>query len=81
MANDALIDTGMDAQPDRARFGRYGRLAPQLGAAAADQLRAECSGCGTHLMAVTLGDGSLSGTCPVCLGHHITAVARPHAAA
>lgn len=69
----------VDALSQRPRFGRYGRLAPQFGAPAASQVRAECDRCGSHLLAVPLGDGTLEGRCPVCLGHRITAVA-PHRA-
>lgn len=81
MAYDALIGTGTDVPIERKRFARHGRLAPQFGAPVADQLRAACDGCGSHLMAVTRRDGTLSGTCPVCLGRQLTPVPGPPAAA
>ena len=65
----------------RARLGRYGRLAPQLGVPASRQVRAECTRCGSHLMAVSREDGKLTGTCRVCLSHTVTAVGAHHATA
>jgi hypothetical protein len=67
-----------DAPPS---LSRYGKLAPQFGGSAAGQVRAECDRCGTHLLAVPHGDGSLEGTCPVCLNQQVTRVAVHHAAA
>lgn len=81
MRDDTAVDPEFDASIDRPRFARYGRLAPQLGVPAAQQVRAECAKCGTHLLAVPHEAGNLTGTCPVCLGHQVTAVAAHHATA
>ena len=81
MRQDLHVETDLDALTDRPRFRRYGQLAPQLGIPAGQQVRAECTGCGTHLLAVPHEGGRLSGTCPVCLGHSVTAVAGHHATA
>jgi hypothetical protein len=75
------LDNSYDSLAQRPRFGRYGKLAPQLGAPAATQVRAACDRCGSHLLAVPHGDGTLDGSCPVCLGRHVTAVASHHATA
>jgi hypothetical protein len=71
----------VDPFVERQRFGRHGKLAPQLGVPAASQIRAECDRCGAHLLAVPHADGKLEGACPVCLSRHLTPVAdRPEAA-
>jgi hypothetical protein len=71
----------VDPFVERQRFGRHGKLAPQLGAPAASQVRAECNRCGAHLLAVPHANGTLDGACPVCLSRQLTAVeARPEAA-
>ena len=72
---------GVDAEAPPQRFGRYGRLAPQLGAPASGQVRAECARCGTHLLAIPHVDGALEGTCPVCLSPRVTPVEGRHVAA
>jgi hypothetical protein len=71
----------VDPSDERQRFARHGKLAPQLGAPAASQVRAECSRCGAHLLAVPHADGKLHGICPVCLSHQLTPVAARHEAA
>jgi hypothetical protein len=71
---------GVDVDAPPARFPRYGHLAPQLGAPAAMQVRAECTRCGTHLLAIPHTDGSLEGLCPVCLSPRVTPVAHRAAA-
>jgi hypothetical protein len=73
---------GVDVDaPPPPRFPRYGRLAPQLGAPASGQIRAACSRCETHLLAIAHTDGSLEGVCPVCLSPRVSPVDVPHAAA
>ena len=52
MRQDLHVENDLDALIDRPRFRRYGRLAPQLGIPAGQQVRAECTECGTHLLAV-----------------------------
>ena len=74
-------DTAYETSAQRSRTGRYGQLAPQLGAPAATQVRAECDRCGSHLLAVPRGDGALEGSCAVCLGRHLSPVAAHHATA
>jgi hypothetical protein len=69
----------VDAPPPR--FNRYGRLAPQLGAPAASQVRAQCNRCSTHLLAIPHASGGLEGMCPVCLSPRVTAVGAHRAAA
>ena len=70
-----------DADAPPPRFSRYGRLAPQLGAPASGQIRAECTRCGTHLLAIPHGDGGLEGVCPVCLSPRVVPVEGHRAAA
>ena len=69
------------ASDARQRTPRHGHLAPQLGAPAATQIRAACQRCGTHLLAVPHADGSLEGTCPVCLSLRVERVGGHHATA
>lgn len=75
------VEAALDTPTEGPRFERPGRLAPQLGMPAADQVRAQCDNCGTHLLAVPLEDGRLAGTCPVCLTQAVTPVGAHHAAA
>jgi hypothetical protein len=72
---------GVDVDAPPPRFSRYGRLAPQFGAPAAGQLRAECIRCGTHLLAIPHTDGTLEGVCPVCLSPRVMPVEVHPAAA
>ncbi len=72
------FDVELDSVP---HSSRYGRLAPQLGAPAKGQVRAECTRCGTHLLAVPHADGTLEGVCPVCLSPRVMPVEGHHAAA
>jgi hypothetical protein len=72
---------GVDVEAPPPRFTRNGRLAPQLGAPAAGQVRAECTRCGSHLLAIPHADGSLEGICPVCLSPRVTPVPAHRAAA
>lgn len=81
MCVEAHFDTDVETLELRPRFGRYGKLAPQVGVPLSRQVRAECTRCGTHLLAIPHDDGGLSGTCPVCLSHTVTAVAVHHATA
>jgi hypothetical protein len=76
-----LRDGSTDVTDERSRFGRYGRLAPQIGTPLDRHVRAECDRCGSHLLAVPQADGTLDGVCPVCLNHRVHAVAGHHAAA
>jgi hypothetical protein len=71
---------GVDAGAPPPRFNRYGRLAPQFGAPAATQVRAECIRCQSHLLAIPQPDGTLEGVCPVCLSPRVTPVDRRAAA-
>jgi hypothetical protein len=71
----------VDPFVERQRFGKHGKLRPQLGSPAASQVRAQCERCGAHLLAVPQANGALDGACPVCLSHHLTAVEARHEAA
>jgi hypothetical protein len=81
VSHDVSRSYGVDLDARSPTFARPGRLAPQLGAPASGQVRAECTRCGTHLLAVPHGDGTLEGVCPVCLSARVTPVEAHRAAA
>jgi hypothetical protein len=55
--------------------GRFGRLAPAVGASSGE-VRCECVRCGAHLLAAPGLRGELFGVCLVCGAENFTPVSR-----
>lgn len=81
ISHQEVVRTFSVAEDAGAGLAGYGQLAPQIGAPATGQVRAECRRCGTHLLAVPHEGGILEGTCPVCLSSQVAPVGDHHAAA